>query len=507
MEKVLDSEVPAAVPKWKKIVKTSFLIFTWICLGLTLEITGPTLKDLRLKTDGSYEDVSRAISGRSVGFFIGAAIGGVLVDKLHPFCNLMIAICLDGIAVVTTIAPNMTSVNVVWALFVLAGTFEGVINISGQKLILDMWLDKASSPMHALHLGFGIGSFIVPEIANPFLAEPAPTLSSSGVNTTTNRTYNFISSMSSRPTTFHPTPTSKPLSTTIEYVKGSRIEWAYLIVSIITAVTSLVFYFYQYNDRKTKTNSTKNDDTNMSEKRPGNHVVSQQNRFVNTLKSFVKIANPGSCTGGRKMYGVVIFMFLFLYFFTVVGGERIYGKFLRTYAIDELNFNGDDATLLNTAFWISFSGGRFAGFVTARWIPIRTLMIIEACGCLVSAAILNFFAYNNSTLLWVFSMPMGFFIAPLFPTGIAWGDFHVEMTGMAITFCLLGGALGGMSYMWVIGYLYDNYGYRTFLYLTGGFGGFIVLFAFILLFIGCGQGNRFEKKEEDSENEVENTKI
>ncbi|XP_021347335.1 sodium-dependent glucose transporter 1B-like [Mizuhopecten yessoensis] len=474
--------------------------------GLTLEITGPTLKDLRLKTDSSYEDVSRAISGRSVGFFIGAAIGGVLVDKLHPFCNLMIAICLDGIAVVTTIAPYMTSVNVIWALFVLAGTFEGVINISGQKLILDMWLDKASSPMHALHLGFGIGSFIVPEIANPFLAVPAPTLSTSGVNATVNMT-----------STLQTSTTTGPLSTTIEYVKDSRIEWAYLIVACISVIVSFAFYFYQYNDRRKPTNFSEDVNMKISDKEIESHAnasdgnATQTKSFIGTLKSFVKIANPGSCTGGRKMYGVVIFMFLFLYFFTAVGGERIYGKFLRTFAIDELNFDGDDATLLNTAFWISFSCGRFTGFVTARWIPIRTLMIIEACGCLVSAVLLNVFAYNDSTLLWVFSMPMGFFIAPLFPTGIAWGDFHVEMTGMAITFCLLGGALGGMSYMWIIGYLYDNYGYRTFIYLTGGFGACIVLFAFILLFIGCGQGNRFAKNEEFSEDviekEIENTKI
>ncbi|XP_033724858.1 sodium-dependent glucose transporter 1A-like [Pecten maximus] len=504
MEKGSETDVPKAVPKWKKVVKTSFLITTWICLGLTLEITGPTLKDLRLKTDGSYEDVSRAISGRSVGFFIGAAIGGVLVDKLHPFCNLMIAVCLDGIAIVTTIAPYMTSVNVVWALFVLAGTFEGVINISGQKLILDMWLDKASSPMHALHLGFGIGSFIVPEIANPFLAVPAPTLSTSGVNVTTNITYTIYNS--STPSTASTSSTSKPPSTTVEYVKGSRIEWAYLIVSIITAALSFVFYFYQYSTRRAKTNYSNEVDKNTSHKRIENQESNKEPKScVSTFNSFVKIASPGSCTGGRKLYGVVIFTFLFLYFFTAVGGERIYGKFLRTYAIDELNFDSDDATLLNTAFWISFSCGRFSGFVTARWIPIRALMIIEACGCLVSAVLLNIFAYNDSTLLWVFSMPMGFFIAPLFPTGIAWGDFHVEMTGMAITFCLLGGALGGMSYMWIIGYLYDNYGYRTFLYLTGGFGACIVIFAFILLFIGCGQANRFEKN--DSEDDTATTKI
>lgn len=386
---------------------------------------------------------------------------------------------------------------------------------AGQKLILDMWLDKSSSPMHALHMGFGIGSFIVPEISNPFLAVPAPTLSPSSLNSTLNSTLTpGTLATSSSPS---PSLTTILSSMTVRYLKDTSIEWAYLIVSVITVVISVVFYVYQFvvRDQRLARLGSINNEVRMDRgDRERKLLATDTNRndsrsalVIGTLKSFIKISDPGKCTGGRRAYGSFIFLFLFLYFFTAVGGERIYGKFLRTYSIDALNFNGDDATRLNTAFWISFSLGRFSGFIAAKWIPIRLLMIIEACACLVTAVLLNIFSYNNSTMLWVFSMPMGFFIAPLFPTGIAWGNFHIEMTGMAITFCLLGGGLGGMSYMWIIGYLYDHYGYRTFLYQIGGFGACAVLFAFILLFIGCGQGSRFENKIEFSETiDVDNEK-
>ena len=97
--------------------------------GLNLEITGPTLKDLKLRAGINYEEVSRAVSGRSIGFFIGAAIGGFLVDKLDPFLDIIIAICLDLMGAFAIIAPHSPYVELLWFIFVMQGTFEGIINI------------------------------------------------------------------------------------------------------------------------------------------------------------------------------------------------------------------------------------------------------------------------------------------------------------------------------------------------------------------------------------------
>ena len=99
-----------------------------------MEITGPTLIDLKIRTESNYEDVATAISGRSAGYFIGSALGGVLVDKLGLFCDLMIAICLDGGAIATMGVPWVPNTELIWFLCCLQGTFEGVINIG--KLIL-----------------------------------------------------------------------------------------------------------------------------------------------------------------------------------------------------------------------------------------------------------------------------------------------------------------------------------------------------------------------------------
>lgn len=107
----------------------NFVVLSDFLQGLYLEITGPTQKDLKLRAHLDYEEVSRAMSGRSIGFFIGAAIGGFLVDKLDPYCDLMVAVCLDLGATATIVAPHAQEIALLWFLFVMQGTFEGIINI------------------------------------------------------------------------------------------------------------------------------------------------------------------------------------------------------------------------------------------------------------------------------------------------------------------------------------------------------------------------------------------
>ena len=80
-------------------------------------------------TNSNYELVSRAISGRSAGYFIGSFLGGPLVDKLEKYCDLMIAISLNGAAIATIIVPYSSNVSVLGFLLIVGGTFEGVINI------------------------------------------------------------------------------------------------------------------------------------------------------------------------------------------------------------------------------------------------------------------------------------------------------------------------------------------------------------------------------------------
>ncbi|XP_053391751.1 sodium-dependent glucose transporter 1-like [Mercenaria mercenaria] len=478
------TERPKEQTTLQKVIKTILLVVVWSCIGMCLEITGPTLIDLKIRIKTDYESISSAISGRSAGFFIGSALGGVLVDRLGLYCDLMVAICLDLMAVSAASVPWVPMTELIFFVSLCAGTFEGVINIAGQKLIINMWKENSASPLHILHGGFGIGSFIIPLIANPFLAKPAPD--------DKNDTFGNVSCDSQCEVNFTTTP--GPTTTTEKryLADTSRIEYAYGIAGLIAVVVSLVFYTYHFFGkkerqiiRKSMENGTGNDKSD-----------------TRTL-TFKEMFNPATCAAGRFLYGVEIFVLVFLFFMQAVGGERVGGKFIRAFSIDYHHFSSDDGSYINTVFWIAFSCGRVGAFVAAKWIPIRILILIETGGCLASSIALVFLGTSGPLALWVIMPILAVFIAPLFPSGIGWANFHIEVTGIAITVFLLGGSIGGLIYMKLIGFLYDSYGPKMFLYTLLGYGIAVFVLAVLMDVVGAQHGSRFDKNNTLDNKEVE----
>ena len=49
--------------------------------GIYAEIVGPTLLDLKDRVGANYEEISRTLVARSVGYFFSALIGGTLADR------------------------------------------------------------------------------------------------------------------------------------------------------------------------------------------------------------------------------------------------------------------------------------------------------------------------------------------------------------------------------------------------------------------------------------------
>ncbi|CAC5419271.1 unnamed protein product [Mytilus coruscus] len=318
-------------------------------------------------------------------------------------------------------------------------------------------------------------SFIVPQIANPFLAVLAPSL-----DITNTSSINGTKSLFAMDPVNLTATTTNTTTTKIEiFIKKSRIESAYLIVSIIVASLSVVFFLYQFCHRTAVYTHV--------------HVPSKIKE--SNIRKAVKLVDPASCANGNRCFGVQIFGLIFLYFFNAVGGERMYSKFIRSYAIDKHKFSGDDGSLINTTFWISFAIGRLTGLFTGRFIPVRILIVIEASGALVTAILLEIFARENDLALWVLTCPMRFFLSQLIPTGIA------------ITFALMGGALGGVAYLWVLGYLYEYHGYDMFLHQLVFYGGCIMFFTIIMTIVGIKNGGRFDRDNEvdADENAVELT--
>ena len=227
------------------------------------------------------------------------------------------------------------------------------------------------------------------------------------------------------------------------YLKESRIEFAFLIPAVLTISLSLVFHGYHFRNIKT-------------EKKIKMKSV-EDTLAIKSLK-FKQMLNPATCAGGDTIYEIQVFFLMFLYYVNCVGGERVNGLILHTCSIEHFGFAGDEGSYINTSFWISFTVGRYVGFLAARWIPIRLLILIESVRLLLSAVCHAALSGRSAIALWIILKPLGFFIGPLYPSGLGWRNYHLKMTGGAIAVLQLVVSGGSFAHMKLTGYLYDTCG-------------------------------------------------
>ena len=352
--------------------------------------------------------------------------------------------------------------------------------------------------MHLLHAGYGIGSFIVPLYSDPFLAVPVSTPATKTDNTTIANSSDV--DYQTQATFIDNKNRSLPIENAL-FLKESRIEYPFAISASIVALLSVVFYCYQIKENRYH---CKNTLKAHKEKRRKIFQFKSGKSDNSQSKTFRDMFNPAACTGGRLWYAIQLLVILWFYFGNANGGERLIGGFIRSFAIDHLNFASDEASYLNTSFWISFTVGRFGFFLAARWISIRKLVLVETCGISVTVVLMNILATDNKMAYWVLIQSLGIFESPVWPSMIAWTDHHMQLTGVGMTLFIFAGAIGGICHLRLIGYLYEHLGSETFLYQLTGYGILAFVLAIVLTAVGAQHGNRFKwQTEQDAEYRIE----
>ena len=101
-----------------------------------MEIYGPTLNDLKARTNSSYEAVATVVAGKNIGYFTGAILGGILIDKFGLFCDLMVALSLDILASATIYIPWVSRTELIWVLCFVKSIGGGILNTCDLMLVL-----------------------------------------------------------------------------------------------------------------------------------------------------------------------------------------------------------------------------------------------------------------------------------------------------------------------------------------------------------------------------------
>ena len=160
----------------------------------------------------------------------------------------------------------------------------------------------------------------------------------------------------------------------------------------------------------------------------------------------------------RQIMPVVLIAMLFLFFY--VGSEITYGNWIYTYALTLNLADATRAAYLTSSFWLSFTIGRAISIpIAARFKPAQILAVAFIGG--LGALALAISAPNSLTVLWIATVMIGFFMAPVWATGYNLVGQSIKMTATVSSLIILGDSFGAVVLPWVTGQTIERFGAHT----------------------------------------------
>ena len=299
--------------------------------------------------------------------------------------------------------------------------------------------------LHALNFGFGFGAIISTQLARPFLSDDF-------VNVTNITLLNNTLDGSS--------------------CSVSTIEIPYFSVSVFTFVIAIILFMFYIRGP------------------PPGFTLQRTNVPRGKLRSLVT-----SCSGGQRKATIGLLTLLFFYFAQSFGGERAYGKFLFSYAIEcDLRFTKKEASTVQTVFWGSFTAGRALGIALARILPVSYIIIGDIAGNILVSSVLATMAHRARSVLMMCSSLMGVFISLLVANGFAWTNLYLEVNSMSVMVLMVGGSAGGFFYQFFTGYFFQNYGPDYLMYVMVFYSLMLAVIFACMQLVGNAMGQRFQKE-------------
>ena len=340
-------------------------------------------------------------------------------------------------------------------------------------MIIDMWKEHASGPLHLIHLGFGTGALLLPQIMVHFTSNNLPKSKDSrdvdgcltGENLTNrvNRTTELTNRIN--------LTTELTTQTAGANAEASNVlQYGYWIFSIVIVIVSLIWFAYGFLER--------------------NRVARGSTSVSATLKENL---NLNSCVPHRPACAFFLYSVTFVWIFVAVSCELVLGQYLYTYARTVSCWSKAEAANLLTAFWLNFTAGRFIGFVSANFIHMRYIIFVEGIGNAISAIVLFFFS-SNRYVLWVCVCTSGLLIGPCYPSTLAWANRYmiVTTTGVAVlnTFC----GISNILPLSIAGCFIEYGGMQVIISLLLMLGITFGILPFVMSSAACWLGDRFQSE-------------
>ncbi len=139
---------------------TAAYYLSFIILGLSTAVEGPSLPTLAKHTSTSLDQISLMFVVGSLGYLLGSIIGGKAYDSLpgHRFIAATMAVMVAA----AVIFPLATALWVLLLNALIMGICKGALDVGCNTLLQWVHKEKVGPFMNGLHFFFGIGAFFSP---------------------------------------------------------------------------------------------------------------------------------------------------------------------------------------------------------------------------------------------------------------------------------------------------------------------------------------------------------
>eukprot|EP00753_Platysulcus_tardus_P002897 PLAT12015.2.p1 GENE.PLAT12015.2~~PLAT12015.2.p1 ORF type:complete len:523 (-),score=151.62 PLAT12015.2:56-1624(-) len=388
----------SAKPSRKGILVAYFISF--IALGCTSSMMGPTLLDLAERMSIGLKEMSIVYAVHSLGYPLGSALGGQLVDKRPSWGHAgLVAVSLLNTAV-SGVFPYAGGYVGILLLSMMQGTLMGAIDNIVNVRLVRMMSDNLNAPLQALHAAFAVGTVLGPLLARPYVGHD-----------------------------------------------GQLVHIPWLALAGLTAFSALVLIAlpcYSPWHRAAAAQAAAS-----SKSSDGDAVAAAEGG---------KTAVPVP-PGGHALIASVCF-FLLAY----TGLEFVFGGYIYTYAVkSSLQLKPVVASEVNALFWGMLTVGRVLAVpVSARLRPATLLAIdLAACaaaGLLMVIDILQPGWFGGSLLLriWLPAGLLGLGVSTVYPTIVTLVAERMEVKGAVVTAFIVAASIGMVAMPVAVGHAMDE---------------------------------------------------
>lgn len=477
-----DGPAGAEMVSFTKLFTQNWLdVFTYCMVfgsfGMGVACLGPTLLDLGCQTGTDLREMSWVFFVQLLMTSIGSIVAGVLANRFAV--SFLLFLSMVGMPLTMFIIPSCTGLAGLVIVVMIMGLCMGCIDCIANLGMINLFQKNVSPFLQALHFSYGLGAFISPMVAEPFLlnVDCTPYIDGYSIHKTAN-----LSSTNPEDVTVPPSPSRLA---TVQH--ESRLKDAFYIIGTIQLpVTLLVAIVVIKKSQQMSGNFLQRTSAFIREKPASDDQLPPQDGswlsrcFTYASRRTILITLLASAT-----------MFIF------DGLQSSYGGYVYSYSLKSVpNLKHSEGAVLNACFWGTFAAGRLFAIVLASKFTAGFMLLWDILGACFSMT-LTVILRTNHIGIYVGTCFLGLFLSSASPTVLSLTEQFIDINPSITSTIVVFSGIGETLCPVIVGNLFVNLGPPSFLVFC-----FIIvilsLLLFICLFLTGRETEKYSSKSEAS---------